>query len=653
MKGTQLTVGPVYSDTPSNRNCWNFNGVNQFISGPSNGAFAFGTGSFSIECWVKFNTVGITNIAFAQGDVSTTSSTGRWWFGAVGNGSAITTLWMGQHGGSNISGGVAWTPTIGVWYHVAVCRNGTTNTMFFVNGIQLGATQSIAANYSQNGVAFGMLTTPVYFNGSLSDMRITNNALYTANFGVPYARLPFTTSLLVLTLQDSTLLDNSGLGATYTNSNAVTTSAAQGPPGTVFTTIRDPYRFSNAVLMHAEAADGTIVFTDSTRQQAVNRVSTAVSISTTQSRFGSSSMLSTGVSGNGYLQVSSSTANSMGAGDFTYEYWMRPDSTSNTSLNIPMSNFVSAFTTNCWGFYYNRAGNTKTMAIFCYNANNATPVMESAGGLITDNAWNHIALVRAGATLTLWINGASAATFSIGATSWDGSAATSLYLFGGSTDGTNPYPFKGYIDELRVSKVARYQSVFTPAAGDYDTVASIYSAPIAYAVLNSADKNANITLSNGNLTAVSASNSYDSVRSAIGKSTGKWYFEFTHNLMTGNWYTAQCGLAQIGVSLGQDMASAGGLAFAMRTYDSAYGFNAANAVTSPIFNGPTVGIAVDLDARTLKIYGTNGNIVTLNTMPSGTLYPIVTTGNSAGITVNFGASAFSRTVPAGYNPGWY
>jgi hypothetical protein len=51
-----------------------------------------------------------------------------------------------------------------------------------------------------------------------------------------------------------------------------------------------------------------------------------------------------------------------------------------------------------------------------------------------------------------------------------------------------------------------------------------FTEPI-FAIWNKADKEANITLSNGDLTATSGTTFWRNVRATIGVSTGKWYWE--------------------------------------------------------------------------------------------------------------------------------
>lgn len=51
---------------------------------------------------------------------------------------------------------------------------------------------------------------------------------------------------------------------------------------------------------------------------------------------------------------------------------------------------------------------------------------------------------------------------------------------------------------------------------------------VTYATWNPSDKSANVTLSNGNLTAtITANTAFYGARATIGKSSGKWYWEQT------------------------------------------------------------------------------------------------------------------------------
>jgi hypothetical protein len=455
MKSAQSGYGLTLD--PARRYQANFT-AGQYYTLPANSTdYAPGNADFTVEGWFTFTSTVVS--VFFWG-----CSNGA---GAVPKLGCYTDA--SGHVQVDISGGARITSSavlaVNTLYHIAVARVGTTTTLY-INGIANGtdtASRNITPlNNAWNVGWFG--EGSINFVGNISQFRYVNGtAIYTTNFTPPTAPLTAVanTKILILTVGNAT--DTSTVAATVsTVSGPVTISRA-----TKFGSLYDPLDYTTSLLLHGDNVNGSTVFVDSARGRTITRTGTTTTISTTQFKFGGSSMNFTGAIAN-LLQTPSSSSTSMGTDNFTYDFWMWPDSTSNTALNIPLSNFLGSFAANFWGFYYNRAGNTKTMAIFNFNANNASPIMESAGGLITDQAWNHIALVRNGSTLTLYINGTSAATFAINATSWDGNAATSIYIGAGSTDGANAYIYKGYLEEVRVSKMARWTANFTPPVLDYE-----------------------------------------------------------------------------------------------------------------------------------------------------------------------------------------
>lgn len=469
MRGNnQSGFGPIYSEAPSGRYAWDFNGTNQHLSGPSNASMAFGTGSYSIECWVKFDTLAYSNVAFVQGDVNVNGSTGKWWFGVVGNGSAITQLYMGQHGGSNISGGVSWTPEVGIWYHVAVCRSGSTNTMFFVNGVQQGTTQSIAANYQQNGWAIGVLTTPVYFDGMISDVRVTNTALYTANFGRPLQKLTAVAGTLLLTCQDSTLIDRSSFNTSISNSNSVTSSGVSGPPGTTFGELEDEHSASVAFHLKGGLTTST-TWVDNARNFTLTRTGTGIVNSTTQTKFNSTSISCPGTNGN-LLAAPSTRAFTFSSGvtsssqrDFTIEFWVYPTTQNSTGAQI-ICNYTGSFAANCWTISYaHNVTGANRFALWMGSVSTSAPVITTAADYPV-NAWYHFALVRWQQTYNIFINGVLVGQYSSSAAFDNGGAQILRIGQGGATTAA----FTGYVDDIRITRKARQ---FMNVPGDFPTSA--------------------------------------------------------------------------------------------------------------------------------------------------------------------------------------
>lgn len=148
-----------------------------YISAAASSLFFVGTGDFTVETWVYFNSVptGSTIAPICQSDAVGVSSNNKWWFGYTAG-----TLRLGRHSTSNAAY-CSWSPTTGVWYLLAVQRkSGTVN--IYIDGVSQTITNNTifsGVSFSQNGFVIGAISTPNYFNGYLDDFRLT----------VPVARL--------------------------------------------------------------------------------------------------------------------------------------------------------------------------------------------------------------------------------------------------------------------------------------------------------------------------------------------------------------------------------------------------------------------------------------------------------------------------------
>jgi len=176
-------------------------GTGDYLTLPSNSQFAFGTGNFTIECWIYFAAGSSYREIFScRATDSVAVST---------NGSL----------GINPNNGIFWyTNTFIInyntniptnqWVHVTVCRNGSS-IKIFVNGTEVGSATN-SDNLTSNLATIGANangTEP--FNGYIDELRITNGiARYTSNF------TPSTTQFL----------DSTG----DANSNVVVNSTATG-----------------------------------------------------------------------------------------------------------------------------------------------------------------------------------------------------------------------------------------------------------------------------------------------------------------------------------------------------------------------------------------------------------------------------------------
>jgi cysteine-rich repeat protein len=173
-------------------------------------------------------------------------------------------------------------------------------------------------------------------------------------------------------------------------------------------------------------------------------------ISTTESKFGGSSLAFDG-SGD-YLTVPQSSAFVFGTGDHTIEAWIWWDGTYSAtgrviyatggSGSLDQFGIWSGFGVIWGGVYSNTAANYP-------------PV----------NQWSHVAATRQGTTIRIFINGVLTASGNQAAAIGRSNAAAVIGFRG---DGWHPW--KGYIDDLRVTKgVARYTTNFTPPTSQLPT----------------------------------------------------------------------------------------------------------------------------------------------------------------------------------------
>ena len=174
-------------------------------------------------------------------------------------------------------------------------------------------------------------------------------------------------------------------------------------------------------------------------------------------------------------------------------------------------------------------------------------------------------------------------------------------------------------------------------------------APKVYATWNPSDKGSNVALSGGDLTITTSGNG--KVRSTIGKTSGKWYWEVT-TVSVSSYYSNGLANATSVLTLqpGNDVNSSG--------YSSAGGqvfcLTVSVATGATYTAGDVMGMAMDADAHTMAWY--KNNVLqftsTLAQTPTGALFAS-SGGGTAVATANFGATPLVYAPPAGFNAGLY
>ena len=326
-----------------------FDGNGDYLTAAADTAFDFGTGDFTIECWVYPITNGLNYPTFL-------SSVTGWSAGASGhrynNAGYANKFWFGLNGSAGVSGGdpfMASTNTFPSqsWYHYSITRSGNTFRMF-VNGA-LENTQTYAGSYNAGlgGLRAGLSTwdgAQGYFTGNISNLRmVKGTAVYTSAFTPPTAPV--------------TAISGTSLLLNYTNAGII----------------------DNTMINNLETVGNA-------------------QISTAQSKFGSGSMYFDGAS---YLSLPSSDVRKFGTGNFTFEFWIY------TPSNIP--SFTKLVTGGSGGstFTIETQGTTNVLWVTTFD----TTLLQSTVAL-TNGTWTHFAAVRNSGTLTIYINGVASGSTS-------------------------------------------------------------------------------------------------------------------------------------------------------------------------------------------------------------------------------------------------
>jgi hypothetical protein len=186
-------------------------------------------------------------------------------------------------------------------------------------------------------------------------------------------------------------------------------------------------------------------------------VSGDAKLSTVQKKFGVSSLLLDGAGD--YISLASQPDFDFGIGDFTFESWVYPSTTGTYRSLFDFRS--SSIDTGGLSLYL-----TPTNQAYVYFNNT---FLIGPTGIVSTNAWTHIAVCRSSGVTRLFINGAPSGS---SYTDTNNYAQRPLRI-GANPDGI--YGFAGFLDDVRVTKgLARYTGAFIPPSaafvGDSSTV---------------------------------------------------------------------------------------------------------------------------------------------------------------------------------------
>jgi hypothetical protein len=391
-----------------------FNGSTDNLSATTTNALAFGTGDYTVECWIYLGSVSTSRIIMS----GTANNSFFFRYGTaygVANGLGVGKALVSDNEYCS------YTFLANTWYHVAVTRQSNT-IRFFVNGVLQTTSGSGTSSYSYGNetstlVGWGGSAGAELFNGYISNLRVVKGtAVYTANFTPPTTALTAVANTSLLTLQNK-----------YSH---------------------------NTTLGHQDNSTNQLLIT-STGSPAAGNFS-PFSQTGWSNYFTGSDIVVSPANGN----------NNIGTSNCTVEAWIYPKTTADQGIVVSH---------NIGGMLYFSLNSSNQIAWGLNNTGGAssTSVGPTSATTISLNVWTHVAGVRNGTEMSIWINGVKDAnTYTLASNANIGSygGAKDFYI-GTGGDGTAKYT--GYISNVRyVVGTAVYTSNFTPSTTPLTAIAN-------------------------------------------------------------------------------------------------------------------------------------------------------------------------------------
>ena len=417
-----IAIGNAQIDTAQSKfggSALLLDGTGDYVMSPAGTQWDFGTGSFTIEFWIRFNVINTLYVPIALRPGSVIGN-GEWWCEIE---AASNKMYWGFKNQAGTQFYVAFpfgatAFATGQFYHIALVNNAGT-AQLYINGTAQGSSTAFSGSFgnSVSDLWVGAGVGGYHLNGWIDEVRISNSARYTAAFTAPTT--PF--------VNDANTL----------------------------------------LLIHADGTDASTVFRDDNgtgRSQAGIYRENGPVISTAQSKFGGSSLYFPETSGQainvGYNTIAQGLTNN---GDFTVElwaYWTKLPSSGDTGYMMFYSHSPEPYILMANDAVYLGAGGYPSFAT-----------------TFTISTWYHIAVSRSSGNLRCFVNGTQ-----IGSTVTGSTYNYIPYTDGLSTRfgkfGDDRGRWQGYMEEIRFSKTARYTANFTaptaPFQNDANTVLLIH-----------------------------------------------------------------------------------------------------------------------------------------------------------------------------------
>jgi hypothetical protein len=222
---------------------------------------------------------------------------------------------------------------------------------------------------------------------------------------------------------------------------------------------QDPYLYTNTVLLlKGDGTNGSTTILDGSKVAGSPKTVTAVGnaqISTAiADPFGNSTKGVIAFDGDGD-RLTCTLASNIGTGDFTLEAWA----------------YINVLTTNRPIIQIGDINNTLGILLYVTSAGRIAIAANLVNAIIgttqtvSTATWTHLAVTKSAGTIRTFVNGVNDGSVS-NSNSFINTVRIGSELFSGTT-GTQ---LNGYLDEIRITTVARYTANFTPPTAPFPDI---------------------------------------------------------------------------------------------------------------------------------------------------------------------------------------
>lgn len=345
-----------------------FNGSSYISTSTASPAFGFGTGDWTIECWV----LPTSNPANGPGTICDLRT------GATASATTIQVNNARQlniyNGPGNTSYTLNYGPlvTMGVWNHIAVTRIGGTMSGY-INGQLAGQGTGATGDFgtSQPCMIGNNQTAGYNWNGLISNFRVVKGfGLYTGPFTPASSPLNTTQTARtnVLPLSTGTYTTLLTLQQSYTDRSSYNHIIGTTYGGTPTTDWQTPFVTTSTYVPYTLSQGGSGYFSGSSDYLQIN---------------------------NNYTLVAAASTLTNSTSSWTVECWLKPSGDYSTYRTVFAKRVNAAATTSFEGYLRLTSG-----VISYYNGTNYESTYTLQPGV-----WSHCAWVYDGANMRIYVNG--------------------------------------------------------------------------------------------------------------------------------------------------------------------------------------------------------------------------------------------------------